>query len=191
MKSFRTSPWDPYENLPVDYSRIFQFENFKHSQRKALASINKDGVPVGSRVTVYIKNVPENIKGTFGLNILTLDFMAKEQLFVLFSLLPYERKYSVLNFTIQRNSEYVDPVKSKDRVFLMCGFRKYIVQPVYSSFTKGGANNVHKFDRFLQNGRISVGTVYAPIQFGPAPVFMFRYDEGGMNWTDGNFSIIN
>src|SRR6266404_331302 len=33
MKSFRTSPWDPYENLPRDYARIFQFEDFKRTER--------------------------------------------------------------------------------------------------------------------------------------------------------------
>jgi pre-rRNA-processing protein TSR1 len=173
--------------LPIDYSRIFQFQNFKHSQRKILQSINKEGVPVGSRVTVYLGNVPEKIKGS--LNFFILDFISKDQLFVVFSLLPYERKFSVLNFSIQRHAEYTDAVKSKDKVFVMCGFRKYIMQPVFSSFTKGGGNNVHKFDRFLQMGRISVGTVYAPIQFGPAPIFMFKYEDGGMNWTEGNSRI--
>ena len=117
--------------------------------------------------------------------LIQLDFDS-DKLFIVFSLLPNERKFSVLNFSIQRHADYTDPVKSKDRVVLISGFRKFIVQPIYSSFTKGGANNVHKFDRFLQNGRISVGTIYAPIQFGPAPIFMFKYSEDGMNWTDGN-----
>ena len=32
MRSFRTSPWDAYENLPRDYARIFQFEDFKRTE---------------------------------------------------------------------------------------------------------------------------------------------------------------
>jgi hypothetical protein len=32
LRSMRTSPWDPYENLPRDYARIFQFEDFKRTE---------------------------------------------------------------------------------------------------------------------------------------------------------------
>lgn len=37
LQSFRSSPWHPKENLPRDYSRIFQFENFSGVQRRILA----------------------------------------------------------------------------------------------------------------------------------------------------------
>lgn len=33
LRSFRTSPWDPYESLPLDYARIFQFEDYKRTER--------------------------------------------------------------------------------------------------------------------------------------------------------------
>ena len=33
LRSFRTRPWDPYENLTKDYARLFQFEDFKRTER--------------------------------------------------------------------------------------------------------------------------------------------------------------
>ncbi|KAK6296680.1 hypothetical protein J4Q44_G00328220 [Coregonus suidteri] len=37
LKSFRSSPWDPMENLPADYSHIFQFQSFERTRRRILA----------------------------------------------------------------------------------------------------------------------------------------------------------
>ena len=34
LKSFRTSPWDKFENLPIEYSKIFQFDDMKRTLRK-------------------------------------------------------------------------------------------------------------------------------------------------------------
>ena len=42
LQSFKSSPWDPKENLPVDYARIFQFENFRHTQKKILLRAESD-----------------------------------------------------------------------------------------------------------------------------------------------------
>ncbi len=42
LRSFRTSPWDPYENLPRDYARIFQFEDFKRTERAVKRRAEED-----------------------------------------------------------------------------------------------------------------------------------------------------
>lgn len=34
LESFRTSPWDPKENLPVDYSRIIEFADYDRRRKR-------------------------------------------------------------------------------------------------------------------------------------------------------------
>ena len=43
LRSFRTSPWDPYENLPRDYARIFQFEDYKRTERAVRRRMEEEG----------------------------------------------------------------------------------------------------------------------------------------------------
>lgn len=52
LESFRTSPWDTKENLPTDYSRIFQFENFDRT-RKRIFKERKDMEGVMVRTMYY------------------------------------------------------------------------------------------------------------------------------------------
>ncbi len=45
LKSFRTSPWDPKESLPAEYSRIFQFQSYFRT-RKNVMKKNAEGIEV-------------------------------------------------------------------------------------------------------------------------------------------------
>jgi hypothetical protein len=58
----------------------------------------------GTRVTVYLKSVPKEA-GDVDLRLP----------FVLHALMQHEHKKTVLNFTVQRNTEYTEPVRSKVR----------------------------------------------------------------------------
>ena len=105
LRSFRTSPWDPYENLPRDYARIFQFEDFKRTERavRRRAEETEEGAVLpGTRVTLTLSGVPEEAS--------RID---PRHPFVLFGVLQHEHKKSVLNFKVQRNTEYEEPVRSK------------------------------------------------------------------------------
>ncbi|KAG0007552.1 hypothetical protein BGZ80_004520 [Entomortierella chlamydospora] len=172
LESFRTSPWDPYENLPLDYGRIFQFENFRRTKHRVMNQAKEGGVLPGVHITLYIANVPRSV----------MDSYSDARPFIVFGLLQYEHKMGVINFVVNRNSEYDGVVKAKDPLVLHCGFRRFVVRPIFSQNSRNGkgTNNVHKSERFLQHGRSTVVTVYAPIQFGSLPVVLTK-DSGDVN----------
>jgi 40S ribosome biogenesis protein Tsr1 and BMS1 C-terminal len=49
-----------------------------------------------------------------------------------FSLLQFEQKLSVLHFQVMRDARYTEPVPSKERLVVQCGFRKWAAKPVFS-----------------------------------------------------------
>ncbi|KAJ2850147.1 ribosome biogenesis protein tsr1, partial [Coemansia brasiliensis] len=171
LQSFRTSPWDPYENLPLDYARIFQFENFKRTQQRVVRMSANAPVKAGMHIRIVLKQVPVQASLSF----------SKNRPYVVFGLHQYEHQMSVVHFTVTRNPEYTEPVRSKDPMVMHFGFRRYNVRPLYSQHLHGGAtvNNVHKFERFLKPGEVSVGTVFAPIQFGSVPVSLYLPSSKG------------
>ncbi|KAK4052993.1 ribosome biogenesis protein tsr1 [Microbotryomycetes sp. JL221] len=169
LKSFRTSEWDPYEELPVEYSRCFMFEDFKIMGRKMEKKAAIDGVEAGTRVIVHIKDVPRGF----------VDQHDPRLPLVVFGLLKHEHKYSVMHYTVTRNTEYNDTVRSKDRLIAQIGFRRFTVNPIFSQHTVRnngrGTNNVHKFEKYLRHSVTShVGTSYLPITFGNVPTILFK-----------------
>lgn len=199
LESVYTSYWDPYEDLPHDYAKIFQFDDFSKTRKRVESSALFEGVTPGVRACIWLRDVPPEAAQRALLA--TGDAphpMKKHEVvpFVLFGLLRHEHKKSVVNFTVTRNTEYDAPVRSKDPLVVCLGFRRYVSRPVYSQHVRNvgrRGNNVFKFERYLPHGAgAAVGSIYAPVTFGGAsvPVVLYReraeskefgYDDAGVS----------
>ncbi|EGW14219.1 Pre-rRNA-processing protein TSR1-like [Cricetulus griseus] len=171
LKSFRTSPWDPKENLPRDYARIFQFQNFINTRKRIFKEIEEkeaEGAEVGWYVTLHVADVPVSV----------VEYFRQGAPLIAFSLLPYEQKMSVLNMVVSRNPGNTEPVKAKEELIFHCGFRRFRSSPLFSQHT---AADKHKFQRFLTADAALVVTVFAPITFPPASVLLFKQRSNGMH----------
>ncbi|KAI0222561.1 ribosome biogenesis protein tsr1 [Massospora cicadina] len=166
LLSMRTSPWDAYENLPADYSRIFQFQNFARTRRRVLALAEDAPAKVGSYVSIHIANVPRSFE----------DVYNPRRPFIVFGLLQHENKMTVVNYTVLRTTEYKDPIRSKDPLIVQSGFRRYCVRPIFSQNSKRAknTNNVYKMERFLRHHASSVMTFFGQVSFAATPALVFK-----------------
>ncbi|KAK5984046.1 Pre-rRNA-processing protein TSR1 [Trichostrongylus colubriformis] len=170
LKSFRTSPWDPKENLPSDYARIFQFQNYKKTKKTVLSGIG-DYDPTacvysGQYVTLQIDRVPVTLAQQWD----------PTTPLVLYQLLPHEQRMSVLNFVIRKHPSCKVPIMNKQKLIFSVGFRKFEASPVFSQHTNG---NKFKMERYLPANASCVASVFAPITFPPASVLVFREGKAG------------
>ncbi|XP_056229408.1 pre-rRNA-processing protein TSR1 homolog [Seriola aureovittata] len=163
LKSFRSSPWDPMENLPLNYSRIFQFQSFERTRHRILAeaAAEEEGAMVGWYVTLHITDVPFSV----------MESVQSGNPLVLVSLLPHEQKMSVMHVLVRRHPSNTEPIKSKEELVFHCGFRRFRASPIFSQHTSA---DKHKMERFLRPDAPTVVSVYAPITFSPAGVLLFK-----------------
>uniref|UniRef100_A0A8C6S5W0 Pre-rRNA-processing protein TSR1 homolog n=1 Tax=Neogobius melanostomus TaxID=47308 RepID=A0A8C6S5W0_9GOBI len=168
LKSFRASPWDPLENLPPDFSRIFQFQSFERTRRRILteASAEDEGAMVGWYITVHIIDVPPSV----------MENVQAGRPLVLVSLLSHEQKMSVMHLLMRRHPSNMEPIKSKEELIFHCGFRRFKASPIFSQHTSA---DKHKMERFLRPDAPTVVSVYAPITFNPAGALLFKQREDG------------
>lgn len=171
LESFRTSPWDVKENLPLDYARTFQFKDFNRIKRRIIkeaAEADGDVVP-GMYITLHLSNVPKDAWENYKTNSGSDNVIA-------YGLLNHENKMTVVNVVLKRTADSTIPIKSKERLIFQCGYRRFAVNPVFSQHTNG---NKHKFERYFQPNSTIVASFFAPIQFPPAPVLCLRENPNG------------
>lgn len=169
LESFRTSPWDPKENLPQDYARIFQFQNFDRTRRRIFKeSEDTEGALPGWYITLHVANVKRDLFVSY----CTLE----NRPLIVFGLLPNEQRMSLLNVVLKHADIYHEPVKSKERLLFQCGFRRFSACPIFSQHTNG---TKHKYERFFHQEATIVASMYAPIIFPPCPVLCYIEKNNG------------
>ncbi|GFY72718.1 pre-rRNA-processing protein TSR1 homolog [Trichonephila inaurata madagascariensis] len=178
LKNFRSSPWDPMENLPLDYARIYRFQNFRQTKKKVLKS-EKEGVEPGEYVNVYINDVPQSLYDSVN---------TEKTVFILYGLLPHEQKMSVVNAVIRKHPSCKVPIKSKDTLIFHVGFRRFTCKPIFSEHKTGIK---YKFERFLPSDAAVVASFYAPVTFPPVSVVVFRQTRNGSHQLVATGSIMN
>lgn len=176
LKSFRTSEWDPYEELPVEYSRIWEFEGLQSTARAFRQQYSDDCYDLeGDGVStlfcaVYIRGVPP----------IVMDSQPRGVPFVLSGLFQCEQKVSVVHGHISRMGDYTEAIKSKQELSLHCGFRRFSAKPTFSELPKkGSTSKKYKFQRFLHPETTACASFYAPVVFPPCRLMAFVQTENG------------
>lgn len=168
LESFRTSPWDPKENLPIDYARIIEFADYNR-RRKRVYKEREDveGIMPGEYVRIYIARVRKEVFNTF---------ITGNRTPIVVGLLEFEHKMSVMNVLLKHSNNTEQPIKSKERLIFQCGFRRFAASPIFSQHTNG---TKHKYERYFHPDSTVVASMYAPVTFSPCPILCYLENENG------------
>ena len=183
LQSFRNSPWDPKENLPVEYASLYQFEDYaallrslaqEQEERKAAGCdweheledgtlVHEPMIEPGSYVEIVIADVSR-------------VWMAGRPIglpVVCSALLPHEEKLTVMHGSIQRSSTwYPQTVKSRDLLVAHMGFRHFLIHPLFADV--GLKCDKSKYIKYLPPTGFYNCSFYAPMSYRPCPLLLFK-----------------
>ncbi|KAK3954665.1 hypothetical protein QBC32DRAFT_335513 [Pseudoneurospora amorphoporcata] len=171
LKSLRSSPWQEDEDRayqPEDWERLLKIQDYQASKIRASREALVGGVAPGTRVHVYLKDVPATIQQSYN----------PSQPVTLFSLLRHEYKKTAVNFLINLSADATAPIKAKEELIMQCGPRRFVINPLFS---QGGntPNDVHKYCRYLHPGQSAVATFMGPVTWGAVPTLFFKRQVPG------------
>jgi pre-rRNA-processing protein TSR1 len=170
LKSFRKSPWNPNENLPPHYAKLFEFPAFARTSEAAIAEQLEGEIPPGSFVTIVLVTANETE---------AFQRIPEGRFISLFGLFRHETRFTVLNCTFK--NELDEPLRSKkDDLLMVCGFRHLYVRPLYSEDDRA---DKHKYIRVLGKNEACIASFVAPAVMQSAPVAFFRLTEDGIVFT--------
>ncbi|KAH0478378.1 MAG: uncharacterized protein KVP18_004354 [Porospora cf. gigantea A] len=165
LTSFRTSRWDPYEELPMEYSRIYEFESFRGTMNKArgMYQVAADAVASSGHFCCL------TLRGAGRVDLSALSSVCVS------SLMAYERKATIMHARVQRRGEFGDEevMASKRDVWLQAGFRRLPISVVYS-VDQGAISSKMKYTRSVEIGQRVVASWLGPAMAPEASVLIFQ-----------------
>ena len=183
LQSFRSSPWDPKENLPIEYSTLYQFEDYfglvKNTLQQHETRLQCDGdwvyqnldgseghdrvLEAGSFIEVIVMGVS---------NSWMTQRMASQPV-LLSSLLPHEEKLTVMHSTVQRSSTwYPHTVRSRDLFVAHVGFRHVLIHPLFAD--PALKCDKSKYTKYVPPTGFYTCSFYAPLCYRPTPLLLFK-----------------
>jgi pre-rRNA-processing protein TSR1 len=182
--------WDPYQELPLEYARMFRFSNWERATKRAVheaktvyrlttGGMDEGGDEPGAStehatsasdwtgqyVALVLGGVPASVGAAIN------QCWASGVPVVLGGLLRHERCVSVVHIVLRRHPQYEEPIPAKTAMDLHCGFRRLAnARPIFSEYSLRAPSA--RYERFLHatGGRVTVATLYAPVAFDGTPV---------------------
>jgi pre-rRNA-processing protein TSR1 len=179
----RTTPWDPRENLPREYARVWRFENLSGTARSVrhhtLLHQTSNNAAVGRYIRLVLSEVPADITAHLPRRAGATSGSSGEHgriPLIANALFRYENQPSLLHFLIKKHPSFPGIIPNKTPLEFVVGFRSFVARPLFSEHNPGFPKQ--KLERFLHQGRDVVATVYAPIIFPPATVLVYTHPDG-------------
>ncbi|OHT11286.1 pre-rRNA-processing protein [Tritrichomonas foetus] len=166
LKSFNSSPWNQYESLPPQYARIFEFSNFARTSEAAVAEQDKGEIEPGTRTKITLL-IGDNDINDWGR-------IPDGRALTMFGLFRNETRLTVLNATFFNNG---DPIRSKEQILIICGFRHLWIQPLFNEDTRASK---HLYLRVVDHNQPAIASFIAPAMMQGAPVSYFKEIDGSM-----------
>ena len=174
LKSLRNGNWDPYEELPAEYSQIHEFQDIQFTTKQAFAALAEGGAAC---VNKYCRLHLVPVAGPDAAPVspdTAIPLVAS-------SAGAAEAKVTVVHCRLTRLPEALDLIiKSKDTVTVQVGFRRMEVRPIFSEVAKYSASTgtcpIQRMYRQLPSdtGASIMMSFYAPAVFGTSPALVFH-----------------
>jgi pre-rRNA-processing protein TSR1 len=202
LKSFRSSPWDPKDQLPAEYGRVFAFENYKRAAKRAheAAYVQRcapEAVEVGTYARLVVEGVPKiaaeallDGSGAYAPTATAAGASGEGGTVGSKGVGPAWSGWCggagpvVLSSLLQHESKltvmHYGVTKSsaydaplKSKTPLWFHVG-FRRERASPIFSTDSMGDKHKFERFLHARRPSVASVYGPVTYGAAPVLGFK-----------------